>query len=79
VHHSGLGGAPAGGYSNHCGPSYHAGVQPLHRYSAAASLPSHSYAWYCYRGLVLPVDVTAVIPIRLLSYDTLPSVPIATM
>jgi len=79
VHHSGPGGTPARCHSNHGRPSHHVGVQPLHRHSAAAPLPGHRYARHRYRVLILPMDVTAIIPIRLLSHDTLPGVPIASM
>lgn len=79
VHQPGPGGAPARGHSHHRGTSHHVGVQPLHRHPAAAPLPGHRNARHRHRIRVLPVDATAVVPVRLLQHDTLPGVPIAAV
>lgn len=79
VHQSEPGGATARGHCHHRGPSHHVGVQPLHRHSAAAPLPSHRHARHSHCVHVLPVDATAVVPVCLLQYDTLPGVSVAAV
>lgn len=61
------------------GPSDSVGVQPLHRYSAAAPLSGHRHARDRHGVRVLFVDPAADDSVRLFQRDTLPSVPIARM